>query len=206
MKASNQLHINALLTSRDVIVLSRVTGVVSQLAILDTHWTTSAINLSKVSDAKKTGELREVVDALEQVLAASQPDFSEVGDVFQANAEHIRHGFSVVMSGKARGVRPPPPDRLAAFKALVDGFGGDMAEAAIDASRRLSSSGRIEAERKLLNDEFSKLSAGGASGGDLTDEQWTDVHLVAMGAAIVLGAEAGLIVEAAAGLWELIFG
>lgn len=206
MNASNRLRMNTALSSDDVIALGHVTGIVSQLAILDTYWTISALELSVKPHKGKTDELRKIVDQLEAILVASQADFARLGDIFAANADHIRQGYSVVVSGNARGVRQPPKEKLNAFVALVDTFGGDMAEAAIAASRRLAGTDRIENERRMLNAEFSKLAAGDPSGGDLSDEQWMDVHMVAMGAAVVLGAEAGLVVEAAAALWELIFG
>lgn len=206
MKASNRLQLNTALGSKDVIALSKVTGTISELAILDTHWTSNAIKLSSKSNKAELDDLGLVVKTLEDVLVRSQSAFAQVGEVFQANAGRIEEGYAAIKSGKLSGVAPPSKAKIDEFVAFVDTFGGNLAEAAIAASRRLASPERVAGERKMLNDEFSKLSAGGSSDGDLTDEQWGDVHLVAMGAAIILGAEAGVVVEAAAALWELIFG
>lgn len=183
-------------------------GLCFELVYLDDYWTRAARE-GMVTDAEgfqaivnaMDGGLAELADGLESLIA-----------IFRAHDERMRTVFDAVVvgsplpggGGRFAGAPLAEEQRARVAQVIERWGGGDFPVAAVNAAEDLG--GRIDGEREQLRTEFERVARGSSSSGDMSPETFKDVVLIAAGASAVLGPEAGAVVLAAAGLWDLIFG
>lgn len=202
-----QSRVTVSLTSSETLVIAKTMALISELTILDTHWTRTAISLSGKKDDAGLDDLGRVVSNLDSLLVQSQPYFASTAEIFAARAEELRgvyHGIIFDDPVGPEGLSALTPAQREQLQAIIDSLGGDFAVVVIEAARRLASDDRVASERKAIQDEFSKIRAGNQSDGDFSGDQWGDIMWVSIGASAAFGPEAGAVIMGVAGLIDLV--
>lgn len=165
-------------------------GLLTQLRLLDGIWTAAAQAASKEEGSARSTQVTKgtaVVDALDaafQELAALAP---RLEPIFAQHADMLREGTDRILDatpGSARKMR-----EMLATK-------GDLAEAARDIVSRLPSTASSETAK--IRSEVGKLSNGAKSAGDFSQETEVELGVLAASASVLLGPEAGIVIEAVA--------
>jgi hypothetical protein len=192
------------LTANQVVDLTSTLALLAQLRLLDATWTEqarAATNERGTARAGRVYTLGGVVDALDTGLASLADLAERLEPVFAQHADAMRREFARAMDPAGeRGLTDTERTRL---RDVVDARGGDFAEAVRDAASRMRQT--TATETATIRTEFGGLSAGGASQGDFSSQVETDLALVAAGASVLFGPEAGVVVEGAAHLGELAY-
>lgn len=193
------------LSSPDAVVVGRSMAAITEMTILDDHWTRTAIAISNGDVSNDVDTLGDVVAELDRLLDASRPGFGKLAEVFRAHADEMNATYQDVLGGKSTGQLALDEDGRKRLRGAVDMHGkGNIAIMAADAAQRLSGVARVASERQAINAEFAKLKAGKTSDGDLSDDQWLDIGLIAAGMSVVLGPEAGVVVAGIGALLDFL--
>jgi hypothetical protein len=187
---------------------TRTMGLCFELVYLDDYWTRTASE-GMVVDAES---LKAIIDAMDQRFAELADSLDSFLAIARAHDERMRTVFDAVVVGSplpgggGRFIGPPLAEgqRARIGEVIERRGGGDFAAATVSAAEDLG--GRLDGEREQMRAEFERVASGSSSDGDMSVETLEDVVLIAAGASAVLGPEAGAVVLAAAGLWDLIFG
>ena len=193
------------LSSAEALVVGRASAAVTQLTILDDHWTRTAIAVTNGDPGNDVDALGDVVAAIDALLDSSRADFAQLAEIFRAHSGEMRATYEIFVAGKGTGANALSDAGRSGFRTLVEQHGkGDVAAMAADAAARLASTERVSAEKRAITEEFRKLKANKPSDGDFSEDQWVDIVLAAVGISGVLGPEAGAVVAGIAGLLELL--
>jgi hypothetical protein len=180
-------------------------ALVTQLLLLDAVWTQQARIASEETGAEKArrvSELSSVVDPLDERLTRLTETCGRMEPIFNDQARTLRDGYVKAIE-QTEGRRLTEDQRTKLIQ-VVDHAGGDFADAVVTATSRLRTA--AVDERGSIRAEFDGLSRGATSEGDFSQEVETDLLWVAAGASVLLGPEAGVVVEAVAHLGELAVG
>lgn len=186
---------------------TRTMGLCFELVYLDDYWTRAATE-GAVTDASG---LQAIIDAMDHGFGELAEGAESFIAIVKAHEERMRTLFEAAVAGSplpGGGPIPGPPlaeEQRSRVSAVVERRGGgELATAVVSATEDLS--GRLSGEREQLRAEFERVTRGSASDGDMSAEAREDVALIALGASILLGVEAGAVVAIAAGIIDFFFG
>ena len=183
--------------------ISRSTGLITELVVLDEAWTREAEAASEPAtrDDDRVKQLGGVVDRIDQLydeIGALSPRLSEI---FRSREALLRARYEALTADNVDDRAPVPrtrsltADERRKLRAYVEEHGqGDIVGLVTNAAYQIGE--QSGTQRQNLRAEYDAIRGGGTSEGDMDPEYELWLQAVALAATLALGPAAGGIVEA----------
>jgi len=191
-------------TADEYLDVTKTLSSITELVLLDRFWTSEAQAVSGDTAQREPDRVRglgTIVDEMDRLLGETEQLARRVAAAATRYGDQLDANFKALTDEHG----PLTADQRTKVIELVNSRSSADVAAFVDAAVA-DVTAQLEPERRLLRDELKRISDAQPSDGDLSAEEEQALAQLAVLASLVLGPEAGVVVEAVGHLLDWLFG